>query len=130
MLKFFVYGTLKPGEINYKLYCQGLVVEEKLALTKGLLFDLSLGYPAMMEGEGWIKGYLLTFKEKSILDTLDRLEDYQEKRSPSENEYYRKLIAIYNPELIEIGQAWGYFMNSEKIKQFQGIRLFSGCWKS
>ncbi len=130
MLKLFVYGTLKPGEINYKIYCQNLVIEQQLALAKGIIFDLPLGYPATIEGESWVEGYLLTFKDKSILNTLDRLEDYQENRSPSENEYYRKLIKVYNPKKIQIGQAWGYFMSLKKVKKFKGIKIVSGCWNS
>ena len=130
MLQLFVYGTLKPGEVNYNVYCKDLVVEEKLAFAKGVLFDLSLGYPGMTEGEGWVKGYILTFKEKSILNTLDLLEDYQEDRSDLDNEYYRKLITVYNPKQIQIGQAWGYFMSFEKVKQFKGIKIVSGCWNS
>ncbi|MGF1487705.1 MAG: gamma-glutamylcyclotransferase [Prochloraceae cyanobacterium] len=128
MLKFFVYGTLKPGEINYNIYCKDLVIEEKLALAKGILYDLPLGYPAIIEGEGWVKGYLLTFKDKSISNTLDALEDYQPGRSPLENEYYRKLITVYNPKQIQIGLAWGYFMTWEKVKKFKGIKNLSGCW--
>ena len=130
MLKFFVYGTLKPGEINYKIYCQDLILEEQLAFGRGLLFNLSLGYPATIEGEGWVEGYLLTFQEKSILNTLDCLEDYQASRSPLENEYYRKLIKVYNSKKIQIGEAWSYFMSLEKVKKLKGVKIASGCWNS
>ncbi|NET53980.1 MAG: gamma-glutamylcyclotransferase, partial [Merismopedia sp. SIO2A8] len=42
--KVFVYGTLKPGEVNYDQYCASKVVEEIRAIAFGELFDLPIGY--------------------------------------------------------------------------------------
>ncbi len=43
LLRVFVYGTLKPGEVNYQKYCNGKVVEQERALTLGQLFALQDG---------------------------------------------------------------------------------------
>ena len=35
MFKVFVYGTLKPGEINYQRYCEGRIAKEEEAIASG-----------------------------------------------------------------------------------------------
>ena len=46
----FVYGTLKRGHANHDLFCRGyLGVEE--ASVRGRLYDLPLGYPALVVPE-------------------------------------------------------------------------------
>ncbi len=79
MFKVFVYGTLKPREINYSYYCQGKVIEEIRAFISGQLYHLPVfGYPAAIPGEGKIEGFLLTFADNRFLADLDELEDYEE----------------------------------------------------
>ena len=129
LLKVFVYGSLKPGEINYNHYCSGKVIESQKAQIQGQLFDLSLGYPAAIEAKGTVEGFLLTFESVSILASLDELEDYQPDRSLEENEYYRKLIPIYDSLNEFLTEAWTYFMTPTKVKQLGGIPLPSGCWR-
>jgi gamma-glutamylcyclotransferase (GGCT)/AIG2-like uncharacterized protein YtfP len=72
-LNVFVYGTLKPEEVNYQRYCAGKVVEEKRAIAFGQLFDLPLGYPAMTLGESPVQGYLLTLADPTVLSILDEI---------------------------------------------------------
>ena len=129
-INVFVYGTLKPGERNYLNYCAGKTIEETKAYTWGKLYHLSLGYPAMTEGDKKIEGYLLTFSDASILTNLDELEDYHRDRSPDLNEYYRQQVSVYNLADNFLGLAWSYFMNLEKIRQLKGIPLNSGAWHS
>ena len=43
LVRVFVYGTLKPGEANYKRYCAGKVVDVKTAFVQGKLFALPMG---------------------------------------------------------------------------------------
>jgi gamma-glutamylcyclotransferase (GGCT)/AIG2-like uncharacterized protein YtfP len=128
VIKVFVYGTLKPGEANYQKYCAGKVVEATEAYTWGQLYNLSVGYPAMTEGNSKVKGVLLTFDNAAILKNLDELEDYDEMRSPELNEYYRKQIAIYCFSGEFLGQAWGYLMTLAKVKQLGGVIFPSESW--
>lgn len=133
MLNVFVYGTLKPGEINYNRYCQGRVVEQTKAWTRGQLYHLPrLGYPGMVRcRSGRVEGYLLTFAESSILTILDRLEDYLPERSPQENEYNRHWISVYQLHSQQkLTEAWGYTMAIETVKQWQGVLISSGWWNS
>jgi gamma-glutamylcyclotransferase (GGCT)/AIG2-like uncharacterized protein YtfP len=128
-LRIFVYGTLKPGEVNYQRYCAGKVIEEKSAMTFGNLFDLPLGYPAMTPGESIVHGFLLTFTDSTILSVLDKLEDYNSNRIPEENEYYRQEIEIYDLDRKSLGLAWVYLMNFTQIQQLGGMIISSGCWR-
>lgn len=129
-INVFVYGTLKPGKSNYFKYCLGKTRQETKAYTWGHLYHLSLGYPAMTEGEQKIEGYLLTFADGNILASLDQLEQYHPERSPDLNEYYRQQVPVYNLADDFLGQAWTYLMSLEKIKQLKGITIDSGCWQS
>ncbi|MCA1992203.1 MAG: gamma-glutamylcyclotransferase [Coleofasciculus sp. S288] len=127
-LNVFVYGTLKPGEVNYKRYCEGKVIEEQRAIAYGQLFDLPLGYPAMTSGERPVQGCLLTFADPSILSSLDELEDYDPQRAIAENEYYREQIEIYNLAGQTLGIAWVYLMAFEQVQRWEGILIPSGLW--
>ena len=130
MINVFVYGTLKPGEVNYQYYCKGKVQAQSQAYTRGKLYSLAVGYPAMTPGENKVHGALLTFDNFNILNSLDQLEDYQENRPAEFNEYYRILVPVYSPTDKLLGQAWCYLMSVEKIKQYNGIAIASGWWKS
>jgi len=56
MLIMFFYGTLKRGERNYERYCNGaLRVEE--AVVRGDLYDVLVGYPALVVAEESILAY-------------------------------------------------------------------------
>lgn len=127
-LDVFVYGTLKPGERNYPIYCEGKTLQEKEAYTNGTLYHLSLGYPGLLEGEGKARGILLTFADETALLELDELEDYRLGRSARENEYQRKKIPVYSLAQEFLGEVWGYVMTPEKIRQYQGKPILSGCW--
>jgi gamma-glutamylcyclotransferase (GGCT)/AIG2-like uncharacterized protein YtfP len=127
-LKVFVYGTLKPGEANYRRYCAGKVVEEQNAIAFGQLYDLPLGYPAMTHGESPVQGFLLTFADPNVLTALDELEDYNPNRLPQENEYERKQIEIYNLSAQSLGLAWVYLMTPEQVQRLGGVLMRSGWW--
>jgi gamma-glutamylcyclotransferase (GGCT)/AIG2-like uncharacterized protein YtfP len=130
MFKVFVYGTLKPSYSNYLLYCEGRVSEEIKAVTEGKLYHLpNFGYPAMVKGEGKVKGYLLTFVDDEILAELDGLEDYHPNKLPQENFYQRRLIDVRDLAANPLGQVWAYFMDWHKVQKLGGVFVPSGCWE-
>ena len=124
----FVYGTLKPNEANYAKYCAGKAIAKQLAIAYGELFALPMGYPAMILGNHQVHGYLLSFPDVSILDSLDDLEDYQCDRAASENLYDRQQIEVFDLEGSSLGFAWAYFMTEEQVTKFAGIAQLDGCW--
>jgi gamma-glutamylcyclotransferase (GGCT)/AIG2-like uncharacterized protein YtfP len=128
LLRVFVYGTLKPGEINYQPYCAGKILSAKKAYTLGKLFDLREGYPGMTLGDTPVYGYLLEFADSEILFVLDELEDYKPTRQKLENLYNRQEIEIYNLEAQPLGTAWVYFMAQNMVRQLGGVHLPNGWW--
>ncbi|MGB3405138.1 MAG: gamma-glutamylcyclotransferase family protein [Microcoleaceae cyanobacterium] len=129
--RVFVYGTLKPGERNYQHYCQPYVVHTQAAIASGQLFQLPMGYPAMVPGEGVVQGVILSFADASILQALDRLEDYDPQRPPEQNEYQRQQIQTYNVERQPLSRVWAYTMTLKSLQRFKGVVLIpTGCWSS
>ena len=127
-LKIFVYGTLKPGEANYQSYCAENIVEYLPAVTKGLLYELPIGYPAMTIGEGNVHGFVLSFRNPEILLDLDNLEDYHPERPPEKNEYQRQKIQVFTSNGQNLGVVWIYLMSPEKVQLLNGKNLPSGFW--
>lgn len=156
VLKLFVYGTLKPGEINYQRFCVGRVVDAYSAIALGQLFVLSLGYPAMTQAAleahrrkmpssaatmtalkaqddkpaHIVYGFVLTLKHSAVLQDLDRLEDYDPARPREQNLYERCQIETFDLEHQPLGLAWVYLMSPEKIDHLGGILISGGQWIS
>lgn len=127
-LDVFVYGTLKPGYANHATCCEGKIISSTPAYTRGNLYELPMGYPAMTPGNNRVFGVLLRFNDDKILTSLDCLEDYQEHRSQALNQYYRSWVTVYDFNDQAIAQAWAYYMTSTRVQSYQGIELVSGCW--
>jgi gamma-glutamylcyclotransferase (GGCT)/AIG2-like uncharacterized protein YtfP len=129
VVKVFVYGTLKPGEVNYPTYCADKVVAETKAMTKGLLYHLPKeGYPAIAIGDGQVSGYLLEFQDSETLKNLDKLEDYDPFGESSQNFYTRQEVEIYSFKGDSLGFAWAYFMSMDRICELNGVFLVDGWW--
>ena len=126
--KIFVYGTLKPGEVNYSYFCAAQVIEATRVYTRGRLYHLPIGYPAMSSGTSRVDGFLLVLANHDSLAILDRLEDYHPDKPPQDNEYNRRKTQIYRLSGEPFGEAWGYFMVQKKIQQLGGVWLPSGWW--
>ncbi|NJK99323.1 MAG: gamma-glutamylcyclotransferase [Spirulinaceae cyanobacterium SM2_1_0] len=128
-MNVFVYGTLKPGECNYA-DCAPWVVAATPAWTRGELYALPLGYPALTEGDRRVEGVLLQLRAAAALEQLDALEDYDPARSPAENEYERRYTPIFAPTGAALGRAWAYWMTRARIEAAGGQWLPSGYWSA
>jgi gamma-glutamylcyclotransferase (GGCT)/AIG2-like uncharacterized protein YtfP len=130
LLRVFVYGTLKPGEMYYQKYFAGKVVSATRAIALGELFDLPMGYPAMTSGSNPVYGYLLCSVDIDILTELDELEDYIPTRPESDNLYNRRIIEIYDAtqEDKSLGLAWVYLMTEHLVYQLGGVIQSDGWW--
>ena len=106
----FVYGTLMPGESNYR-QVEDLVIDHKPGTIDGVLVDLG-AFPALVPGEGVVKGIMLRMSQEALKIT-DRIEGYD----PDRNRclYVREEVVVQ----IEDGQdavAWTYlFANSAGV---------------
>ncbi len=130
IIRVFVYGTLKPGEVYYQRYCAGKTIAEHPAIVQGRLYALPMGYPAMIPGDGIVHGYVLSFAGSDILHDLDQLEGYDPQAPTESNDYDRRQIAAFTPDRRSLGNVWVYMMQLDAVVQLQGILLHSGLWKN
>ncbi|MFD9429926.1 gamma-glutamylcyclotransferase family protein [Streptomyces sp. NPDC060002] len=79
-LPFFVYGTLRAGEVNHDLLLRGRTLREEPARLSGAVLYHGPGYPyAVEEPGGTVAGELVTPLPRAyarLLAELDRLEEY------------------------------------------------------
>ncbi|MFE7170790.1 gamma-glutamylcyclotransferase family protein [Streptomyces sp. NPDC057616] len=79
-LRFFVYGTLLPGEANHDLFLRGRTGPEEPGRLNGAVLYDGPGYPyAVEERGGVVYGELVTARPErygELLADLDRLEEY------------------------------------------------------
>ncbi|MEV6761540.1 gamma-glutamylcyclotransferase family protein [Streptomyces sp. NPDC051105] len=78
-LPFFVYGTLRPGEVNHDLFLRGRTVSEEPGRLPGAVLYDGPGYPYAVEEPGAdVRGELVTARPESydrLLLELDELEE-------------------------------------------------------
>lgn len=123
----FVYGTLMTGGANHYLL-QPYLLNVTPAQTKGLLFDLPYGYPAMIDGDGLVQGELVMLSNVTdALTILDRLEDYFGEDC-QENLYHRvfRNVTIDNESVV---QAYVYIWAKRSELHRVGSLILSGDWK-
>ncbi|WP_030239461.1 MULTISPECIES: gamma-glutamylcyclotransferase family protein [unclassified Streptomyces] len=80
-LPFFVYGTLRPGEVNHGLFLRGRTRSEEPGRLVGAVLYEGPGYPYAVEepGDDAVSGELVTARPEryaELLAELDRLEEY------------------------------------------------------
>ena len=134
-MKVFVYGTLKPGEINFEGFFDPLEILSTPAMAQGQLYQIpfytekySRGYPAMTLGKDWVAGYLFEIESSDLLERLDNLEGYKEGRSPKENDYQRQCLPVFTLEKEFLTDAWVYVMTQEQLVRAGGFQLNRSSW--
>ncbi|MER7741089.1 gamma-glutamylcyclotransferase family protein [Streptomyces sp. NPDC096538] len=79
-LPFFVYGTLRPGEVNHDRFLRGRTAREEPGRLRGAVLYEGPGYPYAVEApDGEVRGELVTALPEAyaeLLARLDRLEEY------------------------------------------------------
>ena len=124
--KVFVYGTLMENFWNHKRYLEGRINRITPGKIQGLLYHLPEGYPALIPGDGIVKGEIIEPVDEKLLKSLDRLEDYREGRS--NNLYVREIKNI----LTEDGKnmtCWVYIYTDERYARENGILVQNGDWR-
>jgi gamma-glutamylcyclotransferase (GGCT)/AIG2-like uncharacterized protein YtfP len=128
MLQVFVYGSLKPGEQYFDRYCAPYLTAMQEAIVYAQLYDLPMGYPAIVPGNHPVRGYVFTFEDPEVLNLLDELEDYMPDRPIEQNEYQRKEIQTFDLHQQPLGWAWVYEMTQEQAERLGGVILPEGNW--
>jgi gamma-glutamylcyclotransferase (GGCT)/AIG2-like uncharacterized protein YtfP len=124
----FVYGSLMKGMVHHNKIT-ALVKDLKPATTEGLLYRLAVGYPAMVEGQGIVKGELLTLNNfKDIIKILDEFEGYSP-TNPEKSLYFR----VEKPIMVDGAKkpvtSFAYLLNPVKLPR-EATRIESGDYRS
>lgn len=116
----FVYGSLRRGEPMF----DALGLERALEYVsegtfRGDLYDLG-DYPGAVAADGVVKGEVYRIKDATILDALDRYEEF-DPDNPGNSLFVRQLIQVP-----EAGAAWTYLYNGDRK---DGRHIPSGHWR-
>lgn len=117
---------------NYNKYLDSKVLTIDKARTKGTLFHLeNKGYPAMVEGEDWVYGELMTLKNyEDTMIALDEMEHFYGENN-AKNEYNRVIKEV---ELLGTGKrikAYTYVYNEESLADLNKNQILipHGSWR-
>src|SRR5664279_6424112 len=107
----FVYGTLRPGQVNYRRLLANRTVRELPATAKGLAL-YGLGFPyAVPEPGARVVGDLITIKPalySEVLADLDQLEGYRSSQ-PASSHYIRTARSVVAMNRTPNGGTWETF---------------------
>lgn len=131
-LPFFVYGTLRPGEVNHDLFLRGRTASEEPArLPDAALYD-GPGYPYAVHRPGSaVVGELITSAPGAypgLLADLDRLEEYEGPGRPG-NLYDRIAREVLRPGGLPV-RAWVYLASPLVARDLcaSGSEIPGGDW--
>ncbi|WP_405505389.1 gamma-glutamylcyclotransferase family protein [Streptomyces purpurascens] len=134
-LPFFVYGTLRPGEVNHDLFLRGRIRSEAPGRLDDAVLYAGPGYPYAVEepgGGGMVNGELITTLPESygaLLSELDRLEDYVpgDPRSLYVR-VERKVVRVADGAAV---RAWVYLAGPTVASRLRagGRRIAGGDWR-
>ncbi|MGW0748615.1 gamma-glutamylcyclotransferase family protein [Streptomyces sp. NPDC002587] len=131
-LPFFVYGTLRPGEVNHELFLRGRTVSEEPATLPDVALYDGPGYPFAVEGPGAaVVGELVTAAPGAygeLLAALDRLEEYGGPGRPG-NVYDRIAREALRPDGARV-LAWVYLASPLLARDLResGTEIPGGDW--
>lgn len=111
------------GYANHTMLEDSIFV--KKGMTKGKLYGLPYGYPALIEGDGWVKGEIYDVDEVT-LQKMDTLEAYY----GQENDLFQRLKANV---LIDGGidaKAFIYYYSNRVEAQNAGEEILEGDWRN
>lgn len=116
----FVYGTLMQGQ-PLEGYLAAL--SPRPARTKGHLFRLPAGYPALAPHESgdWVQGELVSLPSLARLTVLDMVEGVDKGLFSR-----RKIPVDFQGQSHHV---WAYVMTRSKIEAIGGRPIPSGDWR-
>ncbi|MGL4873397.1 MAG: gamma-glutamylcyclotransferase family protein [Clostridium sp.] len=128
--KVFVYGSLRENMFNYNRLLKGKVSKVQMGKITGELFHIeNKGYPAVIEGNEWIVGELMTIKDfDETLKILDHLEGYVD--GDNNCEYLREVVQItLENGQIEEAYFYGYNKDAKRNGKDVLVKVSGNDWK-
>ncbi|MFI9149528.1 gamma-glutamylcyclotransferase family protein [Streptomyces sp. NPDC053367] len=134
-LPFFVYGTLRPGEVNHDLFLRGRTLAEDPARLPGAALYDGPGYPYAVERQGAaVSGELVTARPGAyaeLLGSLDQLEEYRP-GDPARSLYLRVEREVVRDTDGAAVRAWVYLAAPPVAARLRarGRLIESGDWRA
>ncbi|MFD9357809.1 gamma-glutamylcyclotransferase family protein [Streptomyces sp. NPDC060031] len=131
-LPFFVYGTLRPGEVNHALFLRGRTVSQEPARLPDAALYAGPGYPYATDRPGsTVVGELITAAPGAygrLLAELDLLEEYGGPGRPG-NVYDRIAREALRPDGTRV-LAWVYLASPLLARDLResGTEIPGGDW--
>lgn len=120
----FVYGSLMKGMVHHSKVAS-FVKESHQASTTGVLYRLPSGYPAMVEGDGTVRGELLELDNFSeIIKLLDEFEGFSQ-TNPAKSLHMRAEKQVVVDGSSDPIVAYTYLLNEKKLPK-DAQRIDSG----
>jgi gamma-glutamylcyclotransferase (GGCT)/AIG2-like uncharacterized protein YtfP len=124
----FVYGSLMKGMVHHNKVA-AMVKDIKPATCVGTLYRLPVGYPAMVEGPGTVRGELFTLdKFKDIIKILDEFEGYSQ-TTPEKSLYMRLEASVMVDGAKKPATSFAYFLNKLKLPKEASV-IDSGDYRA
>ncbi|MET9318865.1 gamma-glutamylcyclotransferase family protein [Streptomyces sp. NPDC003038] len=131
-LPFFVYGTLRPGEVNHDLFLRGRTASQEPAFLPDAVLYNGPGYPYAVHRPGSaVVGELITAAPGAygeLLAALDLLEEYEGPGRPG-NVYDRIARDALRPDGTPV-RAWVYLASGLMTRELRrsGAEIPGGDW--
>ncbi len=136
-LPLFVYGTLKPGGLNYRAYLSGRTLAECPAcIDEAALYNL--GYcPGLVIGSGLarsveqVQGMLITIRPELYGQTLRHVDSLEEYAPGNPWNWYERIIHPVRTHNATV-EAWVYVAGSRVLNQVRVGRyrkVIGGNWR-
>jgi gamma-glutamylcyclotransferase (GGCT)/AIG2-like uncharacterized protein YtfP len=124
----FVYGSLMQGMVHHNKLA-AMVKEIKPATCEGVLYRLAVGYPALVEGAGVVKGELLALNNfKEIIKIIDEFEGYSA-TVPEKSLHLRLEKPILAEGAKKPSNSFVYILNPVKLPK-DAVKIESGDYRS
>jgi gamma-glutamylcyclotransferase (GGCT)/AIG2-like uncharacterized protein YtfP len=124
---FFVYGTLRPGQWNFRLIAPLVVETMPATLHDHILYGRRLPFPYAVPGSGRVVGDLLMVnptRTPEALRILDALEGYVGEGLP--NHYERRPVSVVTARGTQ--RAWVYLAGIGAARLSPGQVIPTGDW--
>jgi gamma-glutamylcyclotransferase (GGCT)/AIG2-like uncharacterized protein YtfP len=120
------------GFFNYEKVFLGKVISRTAARVRGILYHQTRkGYPAMISGEGWVRGEFLELKDFTrLLAASDDIENYFGEAGNSE--YERRVTPLeLLPEEIPVFAHVYWYARSDLVSAENPAEIISsGDWRA
>ncbi len=124
----FVYGTLKPGDVNYRAYLDGLMLMQRPASLRGAALYTQGPYPFLVYGDGLatpgesVDGALVLPRPEWYDRVLARIDDLEGYTPGGFANLYERIALEVESNGVAI-EAWTYIAGAQTLALIRAGRM-------